>query len=171
MTTQDEARAKINAVLAERLPLWVEDYAQDEARKHLLEGLAEALLDEPVPAPWDGRGRFGHCDKEGWYSECVSKGGEPVPADEREALAKLLYDEQWAGPFCTEDGDLLEWGDLSEEYARHWYREADAVLALVRRQRPITDATVRAAYEAFVAGPTSAMDSMRAALEAAEAAR
>jgi hypothetical protein len=35
---------------------------------------------------------------------------------------------------------------------------------------PITDEMVTAAYEAFVAGPTSARDSMRAALEAARIA-
>lgn len=29
---------------------------------------------EDPTAPWESsRGCFGHCDKEGWYSECVSK--------------------------------------------------------------------------------------------------
>lgn len=52
---------------------WRHGFANDrldsEAFNRWLKGLAEAL----VP-PWDSdKACFGHCDKEGWYSECVSK--------------------------------------------------------------------------------------------------
>ena len=61
--------------------------------------------------------------------------------DEREALAKLLYNEQWAGPFCTADGDLLEWDDVADEHRAHFYAEAREVLAWQAAQQSETRIT------------------------------
>ena len=62
--------------------------------------------------------------------------------DEREALAKLLYEEQWGGPFCTADGDILEWADIREgEWAAHFYAEAREVLAWQAAQQSETRIT------------------------------
>jgi hypothetical protein len=103
---------------------------------------------------------------------------EPVPADEREALADII------------DDTLQSLSDTSGAC----YKVSDAVLAAgFRRQGPITDAQVRAVAEALESmhwdgmgcgthgtnacsnchgpSPMSATELARAALEAAEAAR
>lgn len=60
---------------------WRHRFASDRldlaAFNRWLKGLAEAL----VP-PWDSdRACFGHCDKEGWHSECVSKAVDMIRCD------------------------------------------------------------------------------------------
>lgn len=221
MTAIEDARA----ALAE----WGEHLADapSQSRADRMAAALRGLIAEhehlTTAPPWDtARACFGHCDQEGWYSECVSKPADPehlsAPPtdDERESLARESdFDvnddgsilgippadgDRWVqfasvspqivadvqanpGPesdalaafaiinshyiargagntrcaFCAEETG----GDIQEHRGRM------LVAAGFRRQRPIADAVVSAAYEAFVAGPTDARASMRAALEAA----
>lgn len=87
---------------------------------------------------------------------------EPAIGDEREALIALLDDD-------------ANWHYTGARTVFLPERGADAILASEvwrnRHRGPITQADVDLAYEAFVAGPTDAKESMRAALKAAEDAR
>ena len=126
--------------------------------------------------PWDSsRACFGHCDKEGWYSECVSKAAPPTD-DEREATeneARARAEDEYP------DRLIPYWGEGAVMEARKHFVKG-AVWADLRRQGPITDAQVKASAEAIfkvdlgdnwdwdkVADPQDYIDMARAALEAA----
>lgn len=124
-TPRNEARAEALALtLCDSMPhpgggsLLVYEDALEAATKAL------ALLDEPVPA-----------ETHEWCGVlCALK--EPAPADEREALAKVIY--YWD---VSENVGSKAWDQLTEGQRDTWRDAADKILAAgFRRQGPITEA-------------------------------
>jgi hypothetical protein len=151
------------AIIAERARHPEKGYTAEHDREHGVKHLLNWAID------YSRRGKA--VESSSLIHSAMSLLDEPVPADEREALATVIGHaiygkENWE---TTHDVDPHPWGYLADEQDNLAGRVAEAVSAAgFHRQGPITDADLERIWDVFARpGYFGTREGLRAALEAA----